>query len=361
MPDIIIAGAGPAGSVAAFTLASHGYRVMLADRMARPRHATGDALPAQTVRLLAAAGIGLNPGVHEASPGKLTCWSSDELITTDFLFDPYGADMRLDRRRFDHDLRAAAVRAGAVERRANVRTLSRHGTRWRVELDDGSAHNTCWIVDATGRNASIARRLGARRERQGRQVAVYAEGDSASDTRLDRTVVEAVQGGWWHATRLPSELVVAGFHTEADTALKLRRNPTEWCNVLGRTLHIGMMLRDVGFRTALHLHDCSSARLSSFQGNGWVACGDAALSFDPLSGQGLHHAIAGGFSAARLILAQFGRSEAEDGSYSAQLEQSWLVYLRRHRQAYCRERRWSDHSFWRAVGEFTPLAAGATE
>lgn len=360
MSDVVIAGAGPAGAIAAFTLASRGCHAVLVDRMARPRHATGEALPAQTVQLLAAAGIGPDPGAHVASLGKMTCWGSDELVATDFLFDPYGASMRLDRCRFDRDLRAAAVRAGAIERRANVRTLSRHGTRWRIELDDGSAHDACWIVDATGRNASIARRLGARRERQGRQVAVYAEADGASDVRLDRTVVEAVQSGWWHATRLPSKVVVAGFHTEADTALKLRRNPTEWRNALNRTLHLSMMLRDAGFRTARHLHDCSSARLNSFQGDGWIACGDAALSFDPISGQGLHHAVASGFSAAHAILARLGRGEAEDGSYSVRLEQSWLVYLRRHCQAYCSERRWNDHSFWRAVGKYTPWSAEAT-
>lgn len=360
MSDVIIAGAGPAGAIAAFTLASRGCRVVLADRMARPRHATGEALPPQTVRLLAAAGIDPDLGAHEASLGKMTCWGSDELVATDFLLDPYGAGMRLDRCRFDRDLRAAAVRAGAIERRANVRTLSRHGTRWRIELDDGSAHDACWIVDATGRNASIARRLGARRERHGRHVAVYAEGDRATDVRLVRTIVEAVRNGWWHAARLPSERVVAGFHTEAASALKLRRNPAEWRNALGRTLHVGMMLRDTCFGAALHLHDCSSARLSSFQGDGWIACGDAALSFDPLSGQGLHHAIVGGFSAARAILADIGRSEAENAPYSSRLEQSWLVYQRHRRQAYCSERRWSDHSFWRAAGEFTSLARRET-
>jgi flavin-dependent dehydrogenase len=360
MSDIIIAGAGPAGAIAAFTLASRGCRVVLADRMARPRRATGEALPAQTVRLLAAAGIVFDPGAHEASPGKLTCWSSDELITTDFLFDPHGAGMRLDRRRFDSDLRAAAVRAGAIVRNANARTLARHGDRWRVNFDDGSVHDAYWIVDATGRNASIARKLGARRERHGRHVAVYAEAARATDLRLDRTIVEAVRNGWWHATRLPSERIVAGFHTEAETALGLRHDSTKWRSTLDCTLHVGMMLRDAYFRTPFHLHDCSSARLSTFQGDGWIACGDAALSFDPLSGQGLHHAIVGGFSAAHLILAHLERNQAEEGSYSAGLEQAWLVYLRRHLQAYRSERRWSDTNFWRGVGEFAPSSAGTT-
>jgi flavin-dependent dehydrogenase len=40
--------------------------------------------------------------------------------------------------------------------------------------------------------------------------------------------------------------------------------------------------------------EAGGARLEPLHGNGWLACGDAALSFDPLSSQGLLTALYSG-------------------------------------------------------------------
>jgi hypothetical protein len=204
MWDAIVAGAGPAGAVAAYELARSGRRVLLADAVDPTSSKIGEALPGAAVRLLRSIELPVpgGGGPHTPIGGNLSSWNSDQLVANDFIRDPDGPGWRLDRARFDADLRAAALRAGASYRSARVTDLERKDTGWHIRFKNGGTEMARWIVDATGRRAAIARRLGARRLRDAPLVAVYASGTSATGFALNRTVIEAVPRGWWYAARL---------------------------------------------------------------------------------------------------------------------------------------------------------------
>ena len=89
------------------------------------------------------------------------------------------------------------------------------------------------------------------------------------------------------------------------------------------------------------------ARLHRFAGPGWLAAGDAALSFDPLSSQGVFTALYTGMRSAQAVSAALaGAPDALDG-YSARLESIRAGYLRQHAQFYRLERSFADRPFWR--------------
>ena len=59
IPDVLVVGAGPAGSLAALTLARAGLAVRLIDRATFPRHKLcGDTVNPGALALLDAAGLG---------------------------------------------------------------------------------------------------------------------------------------------------------------------------------------------------------------------------------------------------------------------------------------------------------------
>jgi flavin-dependent dehydrogenase len=344
----IVAGAGPAGAVAAVILARSGHPTLLVDRIADGTAKIGEALPEAAGRLLRALDLPVldADGTHAPIGGTLSCWSSDELIALDSFRHPAGQGWRLDRARFDADLRTAAIAAGATYRDDRVRSVCRRDDGWGVEFDSGTAERARWIVDATGRSALLGRRLGVPRVRDPQLVAFYARGRSDPAFQLDRTVVEAVPDGWWYAARLPSGVPIAGFHTDARTAAALRADPGAWARELSRTRHIARLLAASPFDAPARAVDARGGRLGQVSGEGWIACGDAAMCFDPISGQGIFSALHGGFAAGTAVVAALdGRAEKLD-EYAASMTDVWDIYRRRWRALYRNERRWPTARFW---------------
>jgi flavin-dependent dehydrogenase len=347
--DVLVAGAGPAGAVAATLLARKGYRVVLADGVDPARHKIGEHLAASAVHLLRRLQIDFHPERHVPNGGILSCWGSEQLIATDSFNDPEGPGLLLDRTAFDAALRANAVAAGAEFRPADVGSVRRERS-WQAILRDGSALSARWLVDATGRRASLARQLGIARRRDARMAAVYRIGSGdrpgLDRTRLDRTMIEATANGWWYAAYLPDGRSIAGFHLGIDDAAAFAKRPDAWVQALNETMHIKTRFSPATFTTRLAPIEAGGACLAQFSGDGWLACGDAALSFDPVSGHGMLAAVHQGALASDCIADALAGSATALCDYSNRLEQLRCVYLRRHREVYLSERRWRSMPFW---------------
>ena len=81
-----------------------------------------------------------------------------------------------------------------------------------------------------------------------------------------------------------------------------------------------------------------TAHLDPPVGPGWLAAGDAAASFDPLSSQGILTAVLMGREAARHI--------DEPAAYAARYGEIVAAYERERRAMYGREQRWPAAPFW---------------
>jgi flavin-dependent dehydrogenase len=81
-------------------------------------------------------------------------------------------------------------------------------------------------------------------------------------------------------------------------------------------------------------------------GKGWVAVGDAATAYDPLSGEGVCKALQAGIDAAAAILAEQSGDESALLRHSEILTEEFKSYLRLQESFYSREERWTESSFW---------------
>ena len=93
---------------------------------------------------------------------------------------------------------------------------------------------------------------------------------------------------------------------------------------------------------------CSS-RSPIVTADGWVAVGDAAAAFDPLSSLGVAWALESGLMAAAAIDGRLrGRPDGiRSGVMCATSSRGFIRYLEMRADYYGRERRWPDSPFWR--------------
>jgi flavin-dependent dehydrogenase len=87
---------------------------------------------------------------------------------------------------------------------------------------------------------------------------------------------------------------------------------------------------------------CATYLRSPVVKDGWVAVGDAASAYDPLSSLGICKALESGLRAGKAI------AEGRLDEYEAWVRSSFEDYLRTREAYYAMEQRWPASPFWRA-------------
>ena len=161
--DVVVVGAGPAGSVAALVLARGGARVALADKAAFPRDkACGDLVGPRGVQVLTDLGVRV-PDAGHGSDLLAVGPSGRRSPLPAFTGRTYpGHGIVVPRVAFDHALREAALAAGATGVRARITGVEKDpgGTARAVVTSDGQRLAGDVIIGADGALSPVARLAG---------------------------------------------------------------------------------------------------------------------------------------------------------------------------------------------------------
>jgi 2-polyprenyl-6-methoxyphenol hydroxylase-like FAD-dependent oxidoreductase len=177
---------------------------------------------------------------------------------------------------------------------------------------------------------------------------------------FDRTIMEATRNGWWYAARLPSGAPIAGFHTDACMAAHLHTNPKAWRSELAETRHIARFALPELFDLCPRALDARDTRLQDFTGEGWIACGDAAMCFDPIAGQGLFSALYSGYAAASVVTSAIKGDTRHHETYTSRMNEAWTIYRARLRGIYRSELRWQT-GFWSQRHQYDPTGGNEAD
>ncbi|HYN05944.1 MAG TPA: tryptophan 7-halogenase [Vicinamibacterales bacterium] len=355
--DVAVIGGGPAGAAAALTLLRYSaLRVALVERSSYEDWRPGEALSPAVMPLLRYLDAGhlLETHGHLASHGTAAAWGTPGLISRDFLFTGQGPGWHLDRAVFDRALGGlVAERGGTVLLAATIVQATFSADRWRLEVrrDPEMRPQTVtagFVIDATGRRAAFARRLGARRTVHDRLFAVAGLCRFAgAPPRNTFTIVESGPLGWWYSARLPDGRMVVALMTDADLVRERHlQTSSTWWTLLQTTKHTRARLAGAVIDQPPVICPAFSQILRPIAADRWVAAGDAAVGFDPLSAMGIGYAITSGIHAARAVHDALTAGGTLLSAYGGGVERHYARYLARQRAYYMMERRWPDAPFW---------------
>jgi flavin-dependent dehydrogenase len=353
--SVIILGGGPAGTATALALLKHGYSVLLLERSHYQDWRVGETLPPHVQPLLGSLGIWdrfLQSGPLPSAAIQ-AAWGSAQLYERQFIFRPFGPGWHLDRQRFDAMLAVAAEEAGA--------TLLRDTRVTRVSYDTGSWHlliqkgemplrlEASFLVDATGRLSWLARSLGRKRIAYDTMIGLVGVlRPQTSRTSLDAVLqLEAAEEGWWYSAPVPDGSLLVTYLTDRDylTTSGLRHTHF-WLSKLECTVHT--LARSRGFQLDgdVRVKSASTSRLDTPADDGWVAVGDAASTYDPLSAEGVCKALRSGVKAAETIHHQLMGNTGRVQMHLLEVANEFEDYLAQRVQYYRREMRWPTSLFW---------------
>jgi flavin-dependent dehydrogenase len=294
-PAVCVLGAGPAGCVIAYRLATLGHDVALVARTHARRHPMGETVPASVERVLEAVGLGdvVPMAAYGVATDGLVLWESEAPVARP------SPTLLLRRDRFDALLCMAAERAGVRVLRSAAGATPRRRPEggWQASFTTatvGECIEAPFFVDARGRRGGT-RRLGAA------TIALAARWQDASPLPAV-TCLEASSDAWaWGGVAPDGRQAAACF---VDPQLVAGLDPT------GRmALYLKLLDRMRLLRPLLTGRACeppvvfdATARLGLHIAEpGMIAVGDARLATEPLSSQGIQGAIVSGLQGAAVV------------------------------------------------------------
>lgn len=366
--EVVILGGGPAGTATALALRKHNpaLSVAIVESSAYERTRIGETLPPGIRPLLEQLDLWPAFLQHSYLPafGTRAAWGSADLHENEFIYSPYGQGWHLDRRDFDALLAQQAVARGTALY-TDTRMMDHHrlsDERWHLTLGtrDRASFDleATFVVDATGRVAAFTRGQGARKVLFDQLVGLFVFFEADTSQQDTSTLVEAAEAGWWYSALLPDAQMVVAFMSDADLVKKHHINTSDrWTDWLDQTRHTRERLAKSTPRTEPRVFAAHSQLLDSTTGDGWLAVGDAASTFDPLSSQGIFKALRSGIFAAYAVCDTLSGDARALDKYHMLLQQEFKAYLRTWQDYYRQEQRWPDSAFWQRRTDHIALAA----
>ncbi|WDF53957.1 FAD-dependent monooxygenase [Mucilaginibacter sp. KACC 22063] len=358
--DLVIVGAGTAGLAAAITLRKLAdVSVLIIDAGRSDKVRPGESIPPAALSCISFLGMRnhFDCAGHFAYPGHASVWGRDLTGFNDALLDPLGPPWRLDRSAFDQMMQIVTTDRGATIA-WETQYINQQPTvnGYELMLHDRikrKRYTVCakMVIDASGSGAHFARSLGIRTVIDDRLVAVVRFNNIVSGKLTAQTLLEADPNGWWYAARLPDNKLVSMYVTEAHTLRQMNADiDKNFSKGIRQTSLLSKHLEPVVVNEHhFYTFPVYSSILETAYGSRWLAAGDAALCYDPISAQGIYKGLVTGIKAGKTALTMLNNGMSDklpDTTYPNYIKDTYQSYIEQRNQLYQQEQRWPHSFFW---------------
>jgi geranylgeranyl reductase family protein len=321
--EILVIGAGPAGSSTAIHLARAGRDVLLVDAATFPRpkacaEYASPAIPAELDR------CGIPPSAWRSAAVAI---DGMRVVRGDAGFDLRYADRGgracpawgVDRVGFDALLVAHGGASGVrVVQGMRLTSCARTDAGWRVTLrgrDGEESVEAAWLVGADGARSRVARLLGVERPVAfPRRLGLIAHYESASGATTNGEMHVADDSSYIGLAPTPGGRLNVGMALPLDGAL--RSTTARYEAAIEALPVVADRLRGARRVTQIRGAAPIGHRVARVAGDRWLLVGDAAGFIDPFTGEGIYRALRSGRAAAMALAT--GEAGAVASAYRAE-------------------------------------------
>lgn len=314
-PDVLVVGGGPAGCTAAILLARRGWKVTLLEKDRHPRFHIGESLLPMNLPILQRLGVLEQVraiGVHKA--GADFPLDAERFNTFQFrraLGSGFDHAFQVRRDAFDALLFRHAGESG-VDAREDVEVV---GIEWdapgRARIEARGPQGAIrlrprYLVDASGRDTLLGRRLKLKRKNSRHQSAAlfshYRGVARRPGEDAGNVTVQRFAHGWIWLIPLPDDVMSIGAVCAPDH-LKTREGSRE--DFLLQTLlslpQVAARMQGAERVAPVHVTGNYSYACGRMAGPGWVLVGDAYAFIDPIFSSGVFLAMDSAERAAEVV------------------------------------------------------------
>jgi len=351
--QVIIIGGGPSGLATSLTLTARGVSNCIIEAELEPIRKFGEAIPPNAKPLLKKMGLMhlVEYPKHAAYYGNKSCWGSNLLEQKEFLKDIYGHGYLLDRLYFEKQLRQHIKNnSGVLLEGHKLKKLVSNNTGIEVKIENNKEIfklNAKYIVDATGRKSSVCNQLGITKKNLDTQFSISFKAKLLKPIE-HQINVEATENGWWYVAPQHNNELVIMFFTLHELLPKKKLLASFIRNELETSLYISKLTKtaNLDFDT-LKVIPSGTNRLDIPYGDNWIAVGDAAFSYDPISSYGITSALASGLYAGHALASKLSEEEDAMLTYRYIVENAFQAYMEKLSNHYALENRWKDSTYWK--------------
>ena len=356
--DVCILGGGPAGSAAALALKKHSPEtsILLIESSDYSQWRVGESLSPDAGRAFRELDVWQSflEEKHLHSQGSAAAWESAYVEQNEFIFHPEGKGWHLNRVDFDRWMAGQAAAKGAElrkrtryvthERTEKCFLISLEGEEGQYQVEAGLVFDALGRMSAFGRNEKVKR---VAHDRLSAVIGFYKANSSLSEIST-YTLVEAVENGWWYSALLADQHFIVAYMCDSDL-LKSEglHEPGPFAELLQKTQHTQHRVEGSEPVDPLRILSAASVLSEPVCGEGWIALGDAASTFDPLSSQGIYKAIRSGMFGAYSYLDLQKAKPDPFAKYQRFIADEYREYLETRKEFYGRVNRWPASEFWK--------------